>query len=114
MLERFEELRPEIVQLGNNEFVDAILDNIPRNAAMNREMTDVLDVYKRLLTPFKYMTIDAQAASHPTLPLVARFLLPILNDKPGNVLQVTPSDGDLQRQVKNAMRKKYAYYYKDK
>lgn len=113
MLERFAELRPEIVQLGTAEFVDVILDSIPRNAAMNAEMTDVLDVYKKLLTPFKDITLRAQASKHPTLPIVARFLLPILNNKAGNVLAPNTDDGRLQMDVKRAMKQKYEYYYKE-
>ncbi len=96
MLERFAELRPEIVQLGAQDFVDAIQENIPRNQAMNNEMTEVLDVYQTLLTPFKDITLRSQASAHPTLPMVARFLLPILLGKPGHVLDVTPEDGMLQ------------------
>ena len=96
MLERFEELKDEIVQLGNTEFITAITDNLPSNPAMNNEMMAVLDVYRKLLEPFKVITVAAQGSTYPTLGLVARFLMPIVTEKDGNMLAPSEEDGRLQ------------------
>lgn len=75
------------------------------------EMMEVIKIYKNLLAPFKDVSIAAQGSSYPTLPLVAKFLLPILNGKHGNTLQKLPEDGRLQEQVKDKMLSKYTNYF---
>lgn len=112
MLERFAELKDEIVTLASTKFIDVITNNLPRSQALNQEMMDVLDIYKTILEPFKVITVQSQLSHAPSLPVVARFLLPILNNKEGHVLQVTEEDGTLQREVKGRMFDKYKYYYK--
>lgn len=111
MLDRFAELREDIMQIGSSHFIEAITSNIPRSKAMADEMLEVLDIYKKILSPFRDMTLASQGSSYPTLPVVARFLLPILCAKSGHVLAESRSDGPLQAQVKTKMLNKYLDYY---
>ena len=39
--------------------------------------------------------------------------MPILTDKPGNLLEVSGEDGRLQEQAKEKMRTKYKQYFKE-
>jgi hypothetical protein len=58
-------------------------------------MKTVVQVYRDLLKPFKDITAISQGSRYPTLPAVAKFLLPILCDKIGNHLEILPDDGKL-------------------
>lgn len=74
-------------------------------------MLAVIDAYIRILTPFKEATIAAQGSTHPTLPAAARFLLPLLNEVPGNLLGQDSTDGALQKEIKAKMLGKLQSYY---
>lgn len=97
--------------MATKNYIEAVTTNLPLSEAQRREMDAVLDAYLSILAPFKKATVLAQASTHPTLPYIARFLLPILHKVPGNLLEHVPEDGELQRQVKQKMFAKLQSYY---
>jgi hypothetical protein len=113
MLDRFMTLYDEIQQLGNTNFIEPIQKNLPTNQHQLEEMKTVVQVYRDLLKPFKDITAVCQGSKHPTLPAVAKFLIPIACSKIGNHLEVTPDDGKLQEDVKHKMLNKFLDYYGD-
>lgn len=74
-------------------------------------MKNVVQVYRDLLKPFKDITAISQGSKFPTLPAVAKFLIPIVCSKVGNHLEILPSDGKLQEDVKRKMAMKFMDYY---
>lgn len=74
-------------------------------------MKEVIGAYNSILKPFRDASLVAQGATYPTLPYVARFLLPIINECRDNLLSTQPTDGVLQTSVKTKMRNKLLYYY---
>jgi hypothetical protein len=58
-------------------------------------MLAVISVYKDILESFKSMTVIVQGSTYPTLPILARWLLPVLDEKPGTCLAAAEDDGPL-------------------
>lgn len=110
-LERFKVLYEYILEVASKNYLEAVTSSLPRNEAQKREMMAVIDAYLSILKPFKEATLVAQGSTHPTLPYAARFLLPILNKVPGNLLEPTLADGQLQKEVKKRMYEKLSSYY---
>lgn len=100
MLQRFNELYNFVVAVAAKHRLQAVNDNLPKNASEEAMMKSVINIYLNFLQPFKFASLVAQGSTYPTLPYVARFLLPIIFRVAGNMLQQRLSDSLLEGSIK--------------
>lgn len=74
-------------------------------------MKMVISVYRDFMKPFADMTTISQGSKTPTMPRVARFLLPIVQGLSTSPLEITGQDNGVMRQAKTLMLEKLRQHF---
>lgn len=112
MMMRFKELYKDIKYIANEYHIDPVRTLLPRTERDEAEMERVVNVYAQFLRPFATMTSLAQGSSFPSLPVVARFVLPIVSESQASTIAPKQSDNVMVKNIKDIMKKKLQKHFR--